>query len=95
MASVFVILDGFDECAEDLQEFVIRLTDELAELSVRILVTSRQHIQTFQRLQPTVLTIGADPSDIQNFLNDRLKHIRTVSLRDRIIKKLTEGENEM
>src|SRR5271167_2782240 len=41
MSSIFFIFDGFDECTNELQDFIIHLIGELQNFPAKFLVTSR------------------------------------------------------
>jgi hypothetical protein len=95
MSTVFVIFDGFDECTDDLQNFIAHLIGELTNFPVKFLITSRPHIHKIQTFEPAIIPIRAETRDVQNYLDQRLAHIKSTDLKSKISQKLTAKKHEM
>jgi hypothetical protein len=87
--SVFLILDAFDECADDQIPTILKLLQKLLECQLRIFVTGRPHIldsphireedELQQWLQErSTLEIKASPGDITIYLKEKLKTTKRI-----------------
>lgn len=87
-SSVFLVIDAFDECAEDQRSIILKwLQLLLIESRLRIFLTSRPHVRDspdfyeddeMQRWlrESNRLDIIASQSDIKIYLHDRLKTVK-------------------
>jgi hypothetical protein len=85
-SSVFLVIDAFDECAEDQRPTILKWLQLLLESRLRIFLTSRPHVRDspdfcqddeLQRwlLESNPLEILASQSDIKRYLQDKLKTV--------------------
>lgn len=76
-STVFVLLDGLDECNSSHLEDVFFLVRRLVKQpSLRVLCTSRPHLTSFKAEgfeKTAVLEISAHTTDIENYVSNRLK----------------------
>jgi len=92
--TVFVILDGLDECEEIIRERIIDLIEMLRNrLSLRGFVTCRPHVrlETIPQTAKSILRIEANDEDIKNHIRRRLSQERNVypKLEEMIVDKLS------
>jgi hypothetical protein len=74
--SAFVIMDALDEAGEEERPHILLILKAMVELGpqCKIMATSRGYLQNVHdlfELSPTI-EIKAQPSDIENFLEERL-----------------------
>jgi hypothetical protein len=86
-SSVFLVIDAFDECAEDQTPIILKWLQLLLESRLRIVLTSRPHIRDspdfceddeLQRWlrESNPLKILASQSDIKSYLQNKLKTVK-------------------
>ena len=86
-SSVLLVIDAFDECAEDQRPIILKWLQILIESRLRIFLTSRPHVRDspdfceddeLQRWlrESNPLEIIASQSDIESYLQDKLKTVK-------------------
>jgi hypothetical protein len=99
---VFLVIDAFDECAEDQRPIILKWLQLLVESRVRIFITSRPHVRDspdfceddeLQRWlqESNPLEILASQSDIKSYLHDKLKTVKrcNAQLKDKILTTIS------
>jgi hypothetical protein len=92
--SSFFIMDALDEAGEEERPIILHILKQLAGLGTqcKIMATSRHYLQNVQDLfdsSPTI-EIKAQPSDIENFLEERLSQKEVKVTQD--MKKMIKTE---
>ena len=98
--TVYIVLDALDECDEDQRIDILSLIDELlGNPSIRIMVTSRHHLQRVQpiRCPPLYMDINADDGDIRTYLWFHLERQEILSpgLKKEIVEVISQGAEGM
>ncbi|EMT70529.1 Ankyrin repeat domain-containing protein 50 [Fusarium odoratissimum] len=99
----FILIDALDECPEDNRDAFLRLASEV-QTSAHLLITSRMNLdltESFDHL--TQITIAAQASDVETYLDAKMKanarmrsHLaRDKALRNDIINNLVEKTDGM
>ncbi|KAH7480071.1 hypothetical protein FOMA001_g7651 [Fusarium oxysporum f. sp. matthiolae] len=99
----FILIDALDECPEENRDAFLRLASEV-QTSAHLLITSRMNLdltESFDHL--TQITIAAQPSDVETYLDAKMKanarmrsHLaRDKALRNDIINNLVEKTDGM
>lgn len=85
---VYVLIDAIDECHSEYQEDVIALIHQLSESSIKVMCTSRDHLEMHDSAS---LTVKAKPTDIRKYITSKLRKERQIgeALRERIVEQLT------
>lgn len=98
-SSVFVVIDAFDECDDGQHNSILSLIRRLSQSSVRVLVTSRPHVQKFSILSRECpsLEVRADNDDVRRYVTTRLAQEPDLAeeLKESIATKLTTGAEGM
>lgn len=86
----YIVIDALDECVADHRERILNFLQELkANHKIRILTTSRQHVQDINdglKTEGKVL-IEADSEDLSKYISHRL---RDPKLRDKVDNSLSQ-----
>ena len=94
---IYVLFDALDECEDTQQERILALVDELLSISsIRIMLTSRTHVQTVPA-SANVIDIKAEDSDIRIYLSSRLQGVRhlTQDLKEEVVEVIARGAEGM
>jgi hypothetical protein len=97
----YIIMDAFDECAVGERKYILEFILHIikTENRIRILLTSRPHVQALQCLKPieSSLEITAHEDDVRTYVETRLddEHELAEVLRAEILKKLSAGAQGM
>lgn len=84
--SIYAIFDALDECSDDHQKELLSLFADLQKGAYRLLISSRPHLPHLRdRLGSTkTLEIGAEESDLTNYVTARLDNERHNNLHLRV-----------
>lgn len=103
LGSVYLVFDALDECASGQRKSFLEFISQASQLqNVRLLVTSRPHLQDLTEIfehSPT-LEIKAQEGDIKTYLNHELDR-QSITYRadpdfaERLVEKLTQGADGM
>jgi hypothetical protein len=97
--TIYILFDAFDECDDPQQKKILTLIHEfVAHKSLRIMLTSRTHLQRVPRLPESILiTINAEDADIRAFLSSRLEEESYLAqeFKDDILEALSQGAEGM
>ena len=95
-SSVFVFLDGLDECSNDQQNEIIEFIQKLRSSTIRLFLTSQPHLDTqvleLENVDP--LNISARDEDIKLYVRQRINTHRPkiTADKDLIFASLTNTE---
>lgn len=97
---IYVAVDAFDECDRAEQETVLAFVQDFLAAGIKLVLTSRPHIQALRKLQEngSTLPVEADDDDVKKYIATRLaKEAPDLAqeLRAQIIKKLNDGAKGM
>jgi hypothetical protein len=97
--SVFVLIDAFDEVNSEHQQTFLSLIQRISQNSIKIMVTSRPHLEMAQEIDKSGLrlSISATDSDIKEYLSTRLNKKRQLApgLKDTVVEALSSGADGM
>ena len=103
LGSVYLVFDALDECASEQRKSFLESISRASQLqNVRLLVTSRPHLQDLTEIfeHSHTLEIKAQEADIKTYLNHELDR-QAISYRadpdfaERLVEKLTQGADGM
>jgi hypothetical protein len=99
LRTVFVLIDAFDEVNSEYQQNFLSLIQTISQHSIKIMVTSRPHLEVAHELEKSALriNISATDSDIKEYLSTRLSKKRQLApgLKDTVVEALSSGADGM
>ena len=91
-SSVLVVFDGLDECEGAQLREIVPLIRQIGSLSIKVLITTRPHLGYLEQQlgQTSTLTISAQATDIDKYVQERLDNENKISprLREIILEKV-------
>lgn len=100
--TVYLIFDALDECGDQRQRHILHLINELlAQPQLKIMLSSRPHLQRLQTLPEDSHRIVIDPKDVdqdvRTYLSFRLERERFLSpkLKNKIVEVLSQQAEGM
>jgi hypothetical protein len=94
-SSPCVFFDALDECED--HEHIVSLIQQLSVSHIKVMFTSRDHLEILKVFGSVALSISAQGADIQKYISFRLQKERHVcaSLKEDIIQELMSNAEGM
>jgi hypothetical protein len=94
-SSPYVFFDALDECED--YEAIVSLIQQLSVSHIKVMFTSRDHLEILKVFGSVAVSISAQGADIQKYISFRLQKERHVcaSLKEEIIQELMSNAEGM